>query len=255
MNRRVERELVNRVVPVVAVLLLGLAGLSACGSDDEALSATEPGTRFEVSPGERFSIVVESNPSTGYGWALAEPLDRPVLRLVGDDYHPPETDLVGAAGHQELTFEAVGDGSTFVQLWYVRSFDDPPEPAERAQFEVIVGSGVPSAVDDSGGDEAQPPVPDDESAITVADLLATGPAGEVVVRGLLFDDGDGLVLCDVLAESFPPQCPGPSVAVVNPERFELSLSSASGVRWSDRPVTVLGIVVGGGLEVVEYRVG
>jgi hypothetical protein len=35
----------------------------------------------------------------------------------------------------------VGDGSAVIELWYVRSFDDPPEPADRAEFEVIVGTG------------------------------------------------------------------------------------------------------------------
>jgi hypothetical protein len=37
-----------------------------------------------------------------------------------------------------MVFEATGEGSTVIQLWYIRSFDDPPEPADRAQFEVVV---------------------------------------------------------------------------------------------------------------------
>jgi inhibitor of cysteine peptidase len=238
---------------LVLAILVGLAVAAAgCGGDDDTLTATEPETRFEVDPGQRFAIVLDANPTTGYSWALSTDPPRDVVRLVDDRYLAPDTDLVGAGGHQELTFEAVGDGTTFIQLWYVRPFDDPPEPARRAQFEIIVGSGVPP--DGAGADpddRPQPALPDDEDALTVAELVEARPVGDVVVRGLAFDDGTGLVLCDVLAESFPPQCPGESIAVANPVDVEpdLDLEDEGGIRWSDRPVTVLGRLTDDGLEV------
>ena len=240
----------------LAVLLAGALVLAACGGDNGELSVTAPDTRFDVEPGDVFSVVLESNPTTGYAWSLAEPLPAAVLRLVEDSYLEPDTDLVGAGGQQELTFEAMGDGSTYIQLWYVRSFDDPPEPAERAQFEVIVGSGVPADADVSDdGDRPQPEIPDDEAALTVAELLAAEPGGEVVVRGALFDDGSGLVLCGALAESFPPQCPGESVPVANPEAIDVELASAGAARWSDQPFTLLGVLADDGFKVVASRPG
>jgi len=86
----------------------------------------------------------------------------------------------------------------------------------------------------TNGDEPQPTVADDEQAVTIAELLATEPEGDVVVWALLFDDGSGLVLCGALAESFPPQCPGERVPVANPEAVGVELTAANGVRWSDQ---------------------
>ena len=66
----------------------------------------------------------------GLSWELSEHLPPDVLQLTDQRYVTPDTDLVGAGGHEVLTFEAIGDGSTFIQLWYVRSFDEAPDPAE-----------------------------------------------------------------------------------------------------------------------------
>ncbi len=194
--------------------------VGGCGSDE--VEFTDPGTRFEVDPGDEFVVVLESNATTGFSWQLeVQPPDY-IVRLVSSFYVEPDTDLVGAGGRQELTFEAVGEGTAEIQLWYVREFDDPPEPADRAQFEVTVGD-----------------------AISVADLLADPPQDPVYVTGLLFDDGSGLRLCGVLAESFPPQCIGEAVVVSNPEAIDVEFTSQSGVRWTDRPVVLFGELVDG----------
>lgn len=237
------------VFPLFVVALL----LSGCGddssndaADDDDATFTEPESRFEVAVGDEFAIVLESNASTAYAWELEAALSTRVVELVRDVYVAPDSDLVGAAGRQELTFRAVGDGSTIIQLWYVRAFDDPPEPDERAQFEVIVGSGVPVDADGpSPGDEPRSTVPDDENAISVMQLLADEPAGDVVVRGLLFDDGSGLVLCEALAESFPPQCPGDRVEIDGEPTADFT--QEGGVRWTDRPVVLSGRLVDGRL--------
>ena len=227
-----------RAVRLVVVALLGVM-VVGCGADQPVL--TEPGTRFDVDPGDTFVVVLESNVTTGFGWELEVEPPEEVLRLVDDVYVESDTDLVGAAGRQELTFDAVGDGSTFIQLWYVRPFDDPPEPADRAQFEVIVGTGDGGGrVDPDDIDEPDATIPDDEDAISVSELLATSPSGPVAVTGLLFDDGSGLRLCGALAESFPPQCPGEAVFIANPEMIELVFSEEAGVRWTDRPVVLFG---------------
>ena len=125
------------VLATLAAALLVLA--AACGDDDGndaadddgASGFTVDGTQFTSEPGDRFTITLESNASTGYSWALETVPPADVVVLVDDEYVASDSDLVGAASTQRLTFEAVGDGSTSLDLWYVRPFDDPPEPAER----------------------------------------------------------------------------------------------------------------------------
>ncbi len=223
----------------VVTWLCVVVGMAACGSDELVFTARQ--SRFEVAPGDQFSIVLESNASTGYSWALEVPLDERVVRLVSSVSLDSGSDRVGAPGGVELTFEAVDDGSTFIQLWYVRLFDDPPEPADRAQFDVIVGSGdLGDPVDPSDIDEPALSVPDDENPISVSELLTDDPDGPTAVTGLLFDDGSGLRLCEALAESFPPQCPGPYVFITNPDAVLADFTVEGGVRWTDRPLVLSG---------------
>lgn len=137
----------SRRGPFFTVLIVALAaiGLAACADDPdpEPVGFTEPGTVFEVDVGDEVTIVLESNVTTGYAWELETAPLADVVRLVDDVYIEPGTDLgddalVGAGGRQELTFEAVGEGTAELSLWYVRSFDDPMEPADRAVFEILV---------------------------------------------------------------------------------------------------------------------
>lgn len=223
----------------LAVCCVGML-IGGCGSEE--VTFTAPGTVFELDPGDDFVVVLESNPSTGFSWVLEVEPPEAVVRLVDDVYLAPDTDRVGAAGRQELTFEAVGDGSAVIQLWYVRTFDDPPEPADRAEFDVIVGTGGNGEPDGLGSTTSA-----DGAAITVTELLATAPSGPVSVTGLLFDDGSGLRLCAELAESFPPQCPGQAVVISNPDVIQADFTEEAGVRWTDRPVVLAGELIDGEL--------
>jgi predicted secreted protein len=87
-----------------------VAALTACGSDDDG--------------------------GGGGAWRVAEQPDA--ITLVSSEYEAPDTSLVGAGGVEVFVFEGVAEGSGELLLEYVRSFDDPPEPAETADFQVQV---------------------------------------------------------------------------------------------------------------------
>jgi hypothetical protein len=52
-----------------------------------------------------------------------------------------------------------------------------------------------------------------DGGLSVDEALDTEVIGVVAVKGYLFNDGTGLRLHNVLAESFPPQCGGASLTV------------------------------------------
>ena len=84
--------------------------------------------------------------------------------------------------------------------------------------------------------------------LTVEEALNTDVVGPIAVQGFIVADGDHARLCDLLAESLPPQCGGAFVdvadlGVIDPD----DLTSAQGVTWSDHPVTILGEIVDGTL--------
>ena len=78
--------------------------------------------------------------------------------------------------------------------------------------------------------------------ISVQEALNSDLEGPLLINGFIVATGDGVRLCSALAESYPPQCAGESLAVegLDLTRFD-DLQEAEGVTWSNQ-VQVLGEV-------------
>ena len=80
--------------------------------------------------------------------------------------------------------------------------------------------------------------------MTVAEALGHQPTDDIVtVSGALFVDADGTVLlCDAIAESFPPQCGGERIRVEGLDVAAVpGLQTEGEVSWAEG-VTLLGSV-------------
>ena len=95
-------------------------------------------SQIEVKAGAEFVIPVYANPSTGYVWQLAKPIDPQFLQLVGTEYLTEDTTLVGAGCEQEWTFKALKPGKTSVSLQYLRPWEKDVAPANVTEFEVSI---------------------------------------------------------------------------------------------------------------------
>ena len=133
----------RRLMVVAVIATLGVAAVS-CGDDNEAAEDTgdipvftDDSDTIAVTAGEEFALRLEANPSTGYSWELQKPLADSIVVSKGSDFEQGENDAPGAGGHELLTYEAVGDGSTTIELGYLQPFDDAP-PSKRVSFEVEV---------------------------------------------------------------------------------------------------------------------
>lgn len=74
-----------------------------------------------------------------------------------------------------------------------------------------------------------------------------------LVSGNLLVQGGEARLCSALAESFPPQCGGPSLLVDGLDLDSVAdLTTEGGVSWSDRPIVLEGIVDGDTLTVSDH---
>ncbi len=93
---------------------------------------------IEVEVGQEFTVSLKSNPTTGYRWELAKPLDENILEQVGRKFTRPETDLVGADGEETWTFRAIRKGETAVALGYVQPWEKSGTPAETRTYIVAV---------------------------------------------------------------------------------------------------------------------
>ena len=103
--------------------------------------------------------------------------------------------------------------------------------------------------DDDSNDNAAEPV-------SIAEALET--EGNVLVTGYLFElDGGGVVLAELIAESFPPQPGGATITVNGLDLGALDLEEApdgselATTRWSAESVTLTGSMVSGVLNEAE----
>ena len=91
-----------------------------------------------VTAGHEFSVTLASNPTTGYSWALAKPLDAKLLTLVTNVYVRPDSRLMGAGGKEVWTFKALAEGRTQIDLKYVRPWEKDAAPAQTTNFVVVI---------------------------------------------------------------------------------------------------------------------
>jgi predicted secreted protein len=90
-----------------------------------------------VKVGERFDVVLKSNPTTGFKWSLALPYEEGPVKLVGSSYRAPtqapnRPPIVGAGGEEAWTFEAVSKGTAFLAFGYQRPWESVQPPQRYA---------------------------------------------------------------------------------------------------------------------------
>jgi len=85
-----------------------------------------------------------------------------------------------------------------------------------------------------------------DGGLTVAEALATDAVGVIAVQGFYVDTGSGAMLCEALAESFPPQCGGASIPLADLSSVDPDgIQTNQGTSWSDDLVFVVGEIVDG----------
>lgn len=116
------------------------------------------------------------------------------------------------------------------------SGDEPPPTG-------ATGGDVPSGFVVDGG-------------LTVPEAIATDATGILAVKGFLFGDATGWRICEVLAESFPPQCGGAFLSLGNfglsnitdlpeDELIVLDLQEVQGITWTNQFAWLFGEIVDG----------
>ena len=121
------RPLSAHVVGSLALVALALPACASDGGSGEDLRTVEltlkdTGSTISVRPGDEIVVTLDSNATTGFAWELTvEPMDQ-VLELLGSEYVRPESELVGAGGQEVWRFRAIGEGTTSLQLTYLRAF-------------------------------------------------------------------------------------------------------------------------------------
>ncbi len=137
------RTMIRFAIMLVIVMFLIMASPGVCKDPKQAVSERDstfmdPKKTVQRKVGETFSIVLDSNPTTGYQWQLANPPDEKIVKLIRSEYRASKTNLTGAGGKEIWTFATLGPGQTAIAFKYVRPWEKDTEPGRNAVFTVYV---------------------------------------------------------------------------------------------------------------------
>lgn len=134
-----KRNILIAGITLVALIAAGaLAALALSGDtpgDPAVLTAADDGRSIDLGVGDSFSVVLEGNLTTGYGWQV-QSIDSAVL-VAGEPQYQSESTLVGAGGTFTITFTALAAGETEVELGYLRPWETA-DPLETFTLSVTV---------------------------------------------------------------------------------------------------------------------
>lgn len=81
---------------------------------EKVVEKTDTPFQVEIS-GDVFKLRIKENPTTGYEWQYTINQEDHV-KFMKSDYITPNTDLIGAGGEKEMTFEVLGEGVSTITL-------------------------------------------------------------------------------------------------------------------------------------------
>lgn len=99
--------------------------------------------QVEVNAGDSFSIVLDSNRTTGYQWnEQAEISDMAVIEQTVHNYVAPnvnnEIPVVGMAGFENWTFKALKTGTATINLSYSRPWEGGEKDTRTFELKVVI---------------------------------------------------------------------------------------------------------------------
>ncbi len=128
-------------IGATVLLALGVAACGDSGSGGEASSPSPSPTVVSTTHvaeahlpqvvharvGDTIKVRLNSNASTGYSWVSQDLSDADVLKQIGDgEVIAPKSNLAGASGKTEFTFEVLEEGVDEVGFWYQPPAEGPP---------------------------------------------------------------------------------------------------------------------------------
>ena len=98
----------------------------------------EPGN-ITIKSGDTFEIKLESNPTTGYSWRLAESPSG-TIQNISNVYEPRKTsgNIVGSGGTEIWTFKAVSKGNIILNFEYARPWEKDIKPIKKETYQITV---------------------------------------------------------------------------------------------------------------------
>jgi len=121
---------------ILVGLLISLVFFSGCGRGDVEISDEDNGSQVTLTVGQTLVLSLESNPTTGYEWEIAE-IDKGILKETLHEYKADWPVLIGSGGKDIWHFKAQAEGKTTLALRYRRLWEEA-EPIQTFSVQVVV---------------------------------------------------------------------------------------------------------------------
>lgn len=109
--------------------------------DDPAQSPSsvfrDTGVPIRIRPGDEFSIVLGSNPTTGFMWKMTLPEGQRVVESLGSEYVSSNATLPGAPGEEIFRFKGAASGEIKADFVYRRPWEAKTAPLRKI-FTILV---------------------------------------------------------------------------------------------------------------------
>lgn len=120
------------------IALFCFVSLLCSGYAQEATKEKNTKESIEVECEKEFTIILDSNKTTGYEWQLTGDLDKELVSFVSSDYKIENTEFVGVGSMEIWTFKALKEGETEINFQYVRPWEKDVVPAITKKYTVII---------------------------------------------------------------------------------------------------------------------
>jgi inhibitor of cysteine peptidase len=126
----------TKFVLICLGLALLIGGCSPAGRE-VSVDVNNNGSTVQLNEGDILVVTLESNPTTGYDWHIAE-IDPALLSQQGEAEFKPQSELMGAGGIETFRFKALAAGEGELRLTYNRIWEEGVEPVEVFSITVSV---------------------------------------------------------------------------------------------------------------------
>jgi len=125
----------NKQFSLLLSVFLSLLFVNSSFSQIQVFTAND--TNITVSSGEQFTVSLESNPATGYNWAVRITEGAEKIIIIGSEFAKTKSGKLGEGGEQLWRFKTLYPGDVKFELSYIRPWEKE-EPAKILTFNVKV---------------------------------------------------------------------------------------------------------------------
>lgn len=123
----------------IFIVLVAVFIFTRCNDTSETLNLRKEdnGKQIKLSMNEEIVISLESNPTTGYNWTVAN-VDTNILEQTGKVEFEARSRKLGSPGKQIFRFRSTTAGKTALKLIYHRPWEKETAPLDTFLVEINV---------------------------------------------------------------------------------------------------------------------